>query len=141
MAKEVLIVEHDKDVAFIKEYFSRKNIECKEISYLKGAQKLVLEDPDRWMVIILDIKFPVDLEGEAISGTGIVFLEKLKENKMEIPVLINSRQLVSEDVRKRFSFLIDGQLVGHEFFDAGRIQKIFKDIEPIKNEEQEQSYL
>ena len=133
MDKEVLIVEHDKNVIWIKNFLSSKNIKCQEISYLKGALKLVLEKPERWRAIVLDMKFPVELEGNAISGTGKIFLEKLKENKIEIPVLINSRQLFREEEFKDYPFVVKGQMVGHEFFDARRLREAF---EGIKIEEQ-----
>ena len=76
----------------------------------------------------MDMKFPVELEGNPISGTGKIFLEKLKENKIEIPVLINSRQLFREEEFKDYPFVVKGQMVGHEFFDARRLREAFEDI-------------
>lgn len=146
MPKEVLIVEHDKDITWIKEKLSKKNIKCKEISYLKGALKLVLEEPERWKAIILDMKFPVDLEGEAISGTGNLFLKQLKERNIKIPVIINSRQLLKKEEIENYPFIVKcGQLIGHPFFDAKRFEENFEKIEQeekkekkIKEEEIEQ---
>ena len=99
MAKKVLIVENDdKKIDWIKEYFKMRNIEFEEISYLDGALKLVLEEPEKWRKIILDMNFPIASDKDPIKpSAGKIFLKRLKENEIQIPIIINSTQLLNKD--------------------------------------------
>lgn len=87
----LLIVEDSKiKIEWIRDILKEKNIKYDEITYLNGAYVKILDSPDVYDGIILDMQFPLYQDGEIEGSAGEKLLKRLKNKKINIPVLGNS---------------------------------------------------
>ena len=87
----ILIVDDSKNKnKWIREILKRENIQYDEITYMNEAYNRIVDNPNLYNGIILDMQFSL-MSDTAIEGRmGEKLLRKLKHREINIPVLGNS---------------------------------------------------
>lgn len=112
----ILILDDSKTkCSWIKEILKQRNIEYEEITYLSGAYLKILKSPSYYQGIILDMQFPILQDSQVKRNAGEIFLKKLKNCNIQIPVLGNS--IIRFPEQKEYPFL-KGKLDGYETLDG-----------------------
>ena len=87
----ILIVDDSKiKNEWIRDVLEDKNIKYDEITYLNEAYVKILDNPNVYDGIILDMQFPLYKDGVIETRAGEKLLKRLKHRKINIPVLGNS---------------------------------------------------
>ena len=75
---------------WIRRILNKENVQYDEITYFNGASRMIFDNPESYNGIILDMQFPILLDGGVETRTGETLLKKLKHKGVNIPVLGNS---------------------------------------------------
>ena len=87
----ILIVDDSKNKnEWIRDILEAENIRYDEVSYMNGAYSKILNSPDLYNGIILDMQFPLMADSPIDGRMGEKLLKRLKHRNINIPVLGNS---------------------------------------------------
>ena len=87
----ILIIDDSKNKNnWIRAMLEKENIEYDELTYFNEAYSHILNNTELYDGIILDMQFPILKDSPIQSKSGEYFLKKLKNRKINIPVLGNS---------------------------------------------------
>lgn len=99
----ILIVDDSKNKnEWIREILEKEDIQYDEITYMNGAYSKILNSPDLYNGIILDMQFPLMTDTPVDGKMGEKFLKRLKNRKMNIPVLGNSSMEFPDSTEYQF---------------------------------------
>lgn len=120
----ILIVDDSKNKnEWIKGILEEKNIQYDEITYMNGAYMQILNNPNLYDGIILDMQFPLMADTQIDGRMGEKLLERLKNRKINIPVLGNST--IEFLNLSKYSFL-EGNT--HGFFNPGILNNFLEKL-------------
>ena len=120
----ILIVDDSKNKnEWIREILEKENIQYDEIAYMNGAYSKILNSPDLYNGIILDMQFPLMEDTQVDGRMGEKLLKRLKNRKINIPVLGNSTIEFPDSTEYPF---LKGNTQG--FYNPGVLDKFLKSL-------------